>query len=1418
MEFFHPAVRRWFERRFGAPTAVQAEAWPALHAGGHALIAAPTGSGKTLAAFLAALDGLLRRAVDGELRDAVEVVYVSPLKALSNDVQKNLAEPLAGIAAEAAALGLAVPELRTLVRTGDTPAAERAAMGRRPPHVLVTTPESLYILLTSAGGRRLLATARTVIVDEIHVLAGNKRGAHLALSLERLEALCGGKLQRIGLSATQRPVERVARFLIGERRAACAIVDLGHRRDLDLALELPRSPLETVMSMEVWEEVYDRLAELVREHRTTLVFVNTRRLAERVARHLGERLGPGQVAAHHGSLARERRLDAEQRLKRGELRALVATASLELGIDIGTVDLVCQLGSTRTIATFLQRVGRAGHRQDLLPKGRLFPLSVVELVEAAALFDAVERGELEELAPARPALDILAQQIAAEVAAEDWSEDELYALVRRAAPFSTLSRATFDEVVAMLAEGFAGRRGRRGALLHRDRVHGRLRARKGARLVALTNGGAIPDQGEFQVVLDPSGVVVGSVNEDFAVESMSGDVFQLGTASWRVRRLEQGKLLVEDARGTPPSIPFWFGEAPARSAELSRALWRLHRRVAESLGGEAADPGRRAVAAALLAGDLGIPEAAAGPIVEHLAAGLAALGALPDGDTLIAERFFDEAGDQHLVVHAPFGSRLNRAWGLALRKRFCQTFNFELQAAATEDAILLSLGPTHSFELADVFRFVHSSSVRHVLTQALLDAPMFAVRWRWNANRSLALRRFRFGRRVPPRLQRQEAEDLVAVVFPDQLACFENLQGEREIPSHPLVEETLHDCLTEVMDVEGLEALLRRIEAGELRLIARDLTEPSPLAREVLAARPYSFLDDAPLEERRAQAVQARRFLRPEDAAALGALDAAAIARVRAEAWPRAEDAEELHDALLAVGALTAEEGRRAEWTALFAALIADRRATELRSAERCFWVAAERLAEWRALAPASAESPRLELPAALAGPVTAEAAARALVRDRLAIAGPIEVAALAELLGLATEAVAAALAALETEGVAMRGRFSPGASEEQWCDRRLLARIHRATLERLRREIEPVAKSDFVRFLLGWQRLEGASRASGAEGLAAVADLLEGFAAPAGAWESELFAARMAKYEPAWLDTLCLSGRFAWCRLAAPASPRGGPVRSTPIAFVRRENLAAWRALAGRDREEPELGAAARAVALHLERHGASFFGDLVRGGGLLPAQAEAALGELVAAGRVVADGFAGLRALLTPELKRRRGANPIELGGRWSLLPPPEAGARGAAVEIAAAALLRRYGVVFRRLLGGESHLPPWRELVTALRRMEDRGEVRGGRFVDGVSGEQYALPEALAKLRAVRRAPDRGELVALSAADPANLLGTALPGERVAALTGNRLLYRGGEAIAVRAGGGERLLVELDAAAAWQARTALKRSASVRLARSA
>jgi ATP-dependent Lhr-like helicase len=1400
---FHPLVARWFAETLGEPTTAQQRGWEAIGRGCHTLIAAPTGSGKTLAAFLTAIDDLVREGASGPLPDEVRVVYVSPLKALSADIHKNLAEPRRGIRQLAEAAGGEAPRITAAVRTGDTTSSERAAILRRPPHILVTTPESLYLLLTAERSRQLLRTVRTVIVDEIHAVIGTRRGAHLALSLERLQHVAERPLLRIGLSATQKPVEEVARFLVGndEGRGGCAIVDEGHRRALDLALEIPRSPLGAVMEHEVWEEYYDRLTELIREHRTTLVFVNTRRMAERVARHLSERLGGEAVTAHHGSLSKETRLDAEHRLKTGALKALVATASLELGIDIGHVDLVCQIGSPHRIATLLQRVGRAGHTVAGTPKGRVFATSRDDLIECAALLRTVRRGDLDRIVTHDAPLDVLAQQMTAELACREAAEQELFAFVRRAWPYRGLARADFDAVVAMLSEGVATRRGRRSALVHRDEVNQIVRARRGSRMLALTSGGAIPEVADYRVVLEPEDTFVGTLNEDFAIESSAGDVFQLGNASWQITRVSTGTVRVKDAQGAPPTIPFWLGEAPARSDELSRAVSDLRADADAMLQ---TDP------AAWLARETGLAAGAAEQAIDYLRQGRDALSVMPTQDTLVAERFFDESGGMQLVVHAPFGSRINRAWGLALRKRFCRQFNFELQAAANEDALMLSLGPQHSFPLADVFRYLHPATVQEILVQAFLDAPVFATRWRWNTTISLAVPRSRGGSKVAPQLQRMQADDLMAAVFPDAAACLENIPGDRQVPDHPLVSQTIRDCLEEAMDVAGLKALLGRIHRGEIRLIARDTPEPSVFAHEIINARPYAFLDDAPLEERRAHAVQSRRAGGDET---LAMLDAAAIARVVDEARPDWRDADELHDALLTTGFLPADDailGGEA-----FATLANKGRAASVvvSAFGRILVIAAERLPELLAVHPDAVLEPHITAPPARAQTWSRSEAVVELLRGRLAATGPVTAAALAASLGIEEAEADEALLALEAQGVVLRGEFSPevrlkppafarsapagprgslgggGDSTKalEWCERRLLARIHRYTLNRLRAEIAPVSPAEFMRFLFLWQHVAPGSQLIGPEGLRAVVAQLDGIELPARAWEREVLPARVERYDPAMLDMLCMSGDIAWARLSR------GPtqvVGATPIALYLRTSR-------GTGPETPAVvapggagasfGGSAAAVLDHLRARGASFATEVASACGLTDEEVRAALTELVAAGAVSSDGFAGLRTII--------GTRPTTGTGRWFAVP----GDRDPDVEVVAGTVLRRYGVVFRRLLAREPSRVTWRELVQVYRRLEARGEIRGGRFVAGMSGEQYALPDAVERLREIRRTPADDRLVTISAADPLNLTGIVTAGERLRTVAASRIVYLHGVPVSAMEGDMLRVLAPVDAARA-------------------
>ncbi len=1413
---FHPAVTEWFSKHFEQPSEIQAQAWPAIHAGKNTLIAAPTGSGKTLAAFMAAIDHLVQEGLQFPLPDETRVLYVSPLKALSNDIHKNLELPLNGIRDSLLENGYPDVPIRAQVRTGDTPQSVRALMKKYPPHILVTTPESLYILLTSDSGRDMLKTVNSVIVDEIHALAGNKRGAHLTLSLERLSQLCPRPPARIGISATQKPIEDMASYLIGQHDEAkqreCTIVDTGHVRERDLAIEMTGSPLESVMANEAWDEIYRRLEQLVEAHRTTLIFVNTRRLAERAAAALAEKLGEDAVTSHHGSLAKEHRLDAEQRLKAGTLRALVASASLELGIDIGDIDLVCQMGSPRSIATFLQRAGRSGHQLAATPRARLFPLSRDDLVECVAMLDAIRRDELDRIVQPRQPLDVLSQQIVAEVSGREWQEQDLYRVFKSAWPYQNLSEKQFIEIVRMLADGFHTKRGRRGAYLHRDAVNGVLRARRGARLTAITNGGAIPDQFDYDVILQPEGLFIGTLNEDFSFESMPGDIFQLGNLSYRILKIEQGRMYVEDAHGQPPSIPFWIGEAPGRTDELSQAVSRLR----ETLDG-LLEQGQSEALSYLL-NELQLDEVPAAQLLNYMATTKAVLGVIPSQKNIVFERFFDETGDMHFVIHAPFGSRVNKAWGLSLRKRFCRRFNFELQAAANEDNLILSLGPTHSFPLDEPASYLNSNTVEDILVQALLAAPMFPTRWRWVCNTSLAVPRFRAGKKVPAPFQRNDAEDLVALVFPDQLACFENIQGDREVPDHPLVNQVLEDCLHEVMDIDGLKQVLDGIASKQIAVTTRDLPTPSPMAHEILNARPYAFLDDAPAEERRALAVQQRQHMDPQTAADMGKLNPQAIERVRDEAWPDVRNADELHDALNMLGFIAQHEIRPAErerWSQYLAELQTGLRATRmLDTAGRALWVAAERLQALQCVCRDLQMQPPIQ---AIAGneAETSEQALTELIRSRMEGLGPVTAAQLAQPLALDERAIQQALLQLEQEGFVIQGHFSPQASELEWCERGLLARIHRYTLKQLRNEIEPVSAADFMRYLFNWQGLD--EPGEGIATLERVMLQLEGVSVAAASWEEEILPARLQPYFSTQLDELCSSGRLTWLRIKQSGSKenkRKNPaIKTTPVSFVFRHNLPIWSQHLEMD--EADLSSSALKVLQVLRQWGASFFDELQQQTGLLKTQLETALGELVAWGLVNSDQFQGLRALVSPVKRthpqRRRALQqaPLAGGGRWSLLRPVVAPVdKRQRAEQVVQTLLTRYGVIFRKLLEREHGLPPWHELLYVLRRMEARGEIRGGRFVQGFAGEHFALPEAVSLLREVRKQKDSDQLISISGTDPLNLTGIITPGKRMPAQSGYRILYRDGKPVASNQNGELSIDAHIPEQDHWQIKNLLTR----------
>ncbi len=1426
---FHPVIQRWFRSRFDAPTEAQAAGWPAIAQGRHTLIAAPTGSGKTLTAFLTCIDQLARQGMDTGLPDETQVVYVSPLKALSNDIQKNLATPLEEIAALAEETGTPMPQITTAVRTGDTPASERQKLAKLPPHILITTPESLYILLTSESGRRGLKHVRTLILDEIHAVADDKRGAHLALSVERLCQLSEEPITRIGLSATQRPLSEMARFLVGNRHidadgnADCMVVDTGSRRKIDLSVELSEQELGPIATHEIWGETLDAIAGLTEAHAITLVFVNTRRLVERVAHQLSARLGEEAVVAHHGSLSRATRWDAEQKLENGQVRVCVATASLELGIDIGEIDLVCQIGSPRSIGLLVQRVGRSGHTVGGVPKGKLFPLTRDEMLECAALSRALRRGNLDTFVIPSWPLDVMAQQMVAVCAAEDWDEDDLFDLCRRAYPYRDLPRGKYDQVLQSLSQGLAPRQGRNGAHLHRDGINHRVKGRRGARLAALTSGGAIPDNADYDVVADPEGTFVGTINEDFAIESMAGDIFLLGNTPWKVRRVESGRVRVEDAQGNLPTIPFWLGEAPGRTWELSDEITQLRegidRRLDDTRGAEA-----------WVVSEAGVSPEVARQLVAYIIEGKRVLGVVPTVSRVVAERFFDESGGMQLVIHAPFGAAINRAWGMALRKRICRTFDFELQASATDDGLNFSLGPSMAFPLGDVFNYLSPKTVEEVLTQAVFQAPLYGTRWRWNASRFLALLRHSGGKRVPAPLQRMRSDDLLAAVFPAQVQCQDNaMPGDIEPPDHPLVFETTRDCLTEAMSLEGLKNILASIRSGEIEVFAKDTVQPSVFAHQILNAMPYAFLDDAPLEERRARAVSLRRAL-PEDARDLSALDPDAIREETAYAWPAIRDADELHDALLTLGVVPLDELASRTETASRDTLLgwledlalAARALRVAPAAGKVLWLAAEQACLVSAVYPDAPLEGKVSLLSPANGrsvdEIEREDAALHLVRGWAECSGPFTAGEMAELLCLSLSDIETAVVGLENDGLILRGSFRSGVAEEEFCDRRILARIHRATVGRLRREIEPVPQASFMRFLFRWQYAATGWQAAGEGGLLDVIDRLQGFETAAVSWESELLACRVRDYKPELLDRLCTGGEVAWGRFSrgnngtsgSGAGLRAAPLtRSSSISLALRESLD-WLLDPAPESIDGLTGAMGE-IAETLASRGACFQNELIAHTRRLPSDVEEALWTLAANGMATSDSVIPLRARIDGKKHRgradrkstrrsgNRSSDPVRINssyretpqsyrgrsqrrsstGRWSLLEsfdPVEDPVQARAMQ-----LLYRYGVVFPELLARERMAPRWRDLVRVYRRLEARGEIRGGRFVAGFVGEQFALPDVVATLRETHRAPATGALEVVSACDTLNLVGIVTPGERAPSQPGNRVVFRDGVPVA-------------------------------------
>jgi len=1413
LSWAHHITQEWFVSRFGTPTEPQVLGWPNILAGKPTLISAPTGSGKTLAAFLVCIDRLFRRSLEGTLRPTTQVVYVSPLKALSNDIQKNLEEPLREIQQLALDRGYLSMGIRTVVRTGDTLQKERVAMLRNPPHILVTTPESLYILLTSKRSREHLACVETVIVDEIHAVADDKRGAHLALSLERLDALvCGENRlstgafiaglmsppQRIGLSATQNPIELVAEFLTGRApgRAPATIVQIGQKRAMDIAIEVPSDELTSVTSQAMWEEIFDKLAGYTETHRSTLVFVNTRKLVERVSFALAERLGTENVGAHHGSLSRMLRLDAERRLKRGEIKILVATASLELGIDIGNVDLVCQISTTRSIAIALQRVGRAGHWRGAIPKGRLFATTRDDLLEQAALVRKLRNGELDRLEIPPQPMDVLMQQIVAACGAEPWHKKSLYEILRRAYPYRNLTWDQYEEIIAILSNGIESSRGRYGAYLLHDGIHGELHPRRGARMIAISNGGAIPDTALFNVILQPENIQIATLDEHFAVDSSPGDVILLGNTSWRVQRIEAaGQVHVEDAHGAPPSVPFWTGEAPQRTDVLSDGVSELRKRISErsrTISPAWLSPAQPEIVSTTgwLIEECGVSEWGAQQLVSYIVAGRAVLGAVPSKSTIIAERFFDEGGGMQLILHAPFGGRINKAWGLALRKRFCRGFNFELQAAATDNGINISLAEQHSFPLSDVFQFLTEVTTKTLLEQASLAAPVFKTRWRWAAGRSLQLLRNSKGKRIAPQVQRTRSEDLLASVFPQAAACFENIEGDIQIPDHPLVKEVMQDVLQEAMDLDGLLTVLRGIQDGSIECLAVDTPVPSQFAHELINANPYAFLDEAGLEERRARAVTLNREIPASVLEQPGRVDPAAIQMVRSQCWPDIRDQHELHDLLMSVVLLPlslVDEERSRHWPDLFERLVYGGRAQTLAHNGTESWIAAERVESVNALYANTATSAVLR-----------EGALRKCVQGWIQILGPVTANRFSKYFSLDPRLVLQEFLSLENQGLLMRGNFETGSADDEleteWCERRILQRIHKLTIGARRRQVEPVSPARFMHWLLGWQHLAPQTRVSGEDGLLESITKLEGFEAPAVEWERSILPSRVANYDPRWLDQLCLSGVVGWGRVSPhPAFHEGNgsgpqrviPTNAAPITFYLRDS-AAWLDQALREHavDETKLVQALTPNALkiweHQKRRGACFAEEIERSLGLSSIEVQYALWELASAGLAAADGFDQLRSMIDPDRRRAAYSSYRKVrsaAGRWSLFrgnaPTPEDAIEQArfndiAIESSARMLLNRYGVVFRDLLALESNIPRWGTLLRMLRRLEDRGEVRGGRFVSGFGGEQFALPEVLESLRSTKNQELKDELI-IAGADPVNLIGILIPGERTHAVPG-------------------------------------------------
>ena len=1410
LDGFHFLVREWFERRFGQPSRAQELGWPAIGAGTDVLLCAPTGSGKTLAAFMWSINRLVSEAESGALRDEVSVLYVSPLKALANDIRLNLEEPLEGVRAAAVEHKLELAPIRAGLRTGDTAAHERGAMLRRPPHILVTTPESLFILLTSPRFREKLRAVRYVIVDELHALAGNKRGAHLAITLERLERMVRNfgapRPTRIGLSATLNPIENLASFLAGaeivghERRPRpFRIIRADDRpRAIDLKVLAPGPELGPLATHRHWEAAYDRIAELVREHRTTLVFTLSRRLAERVALNLQKRLGADAVMAHHGSLGRAERFDAEQRLKRGELKALVATSSLELGIDVGAVDLVCQIDSPKSISAAIQRIGRSGHALGATPKGRLFALTIDDLIECAAAVHAIRSGLLDAVEIPSECMDVAAQQIVA-IAAEDNEirESDLLNLLRGAHSFAKLDASELRRLLEELAAEIGGGSVRAHPKIFYDRTGRRVRARRGARLAAITSGGTIPESGNYDVVIESQNRKIGDIEEDFAQESSRGDVFALGSMPWQIQRISRGRLMVEPAPGMAPTLPFWLNEGAGRTAALSSEVCKLRREIAARFDESAPDAQS---AARWLEEECALDESGAVQAVAYVRRGLAALGAIPDEHTIVAERFFDGLGGTQIVIHAPLGMRVNRAFGLALRKRLCQSFDFEIQASAIDDGVLLALNARHSFALESIFTMINSRTVRDVLTQALLDAPMFETRFRHVATRALSVLRNLRGRKVPAWIQRLRAQDLMIALFPGQQACFENRPARVAIPDHFIVRETLRECLEESTDLKSLMRLMEGIENGTVRTLAVDSIAPSVFAHRLLLAWDYAFLDDGERANRRSRAVTMNRGMaedvfRSEDLSQMLAAEAVALTTAEATRTApsrRARDRDELYEVIRAHGALAPyqiDERVTGDAIAMLAELELEGRLVRANYGAN----ASQKLIAAEDAALFAAAYPNLVFARTVADSgqeFSREAAHEELVRRALKTSGPITTSELAERLELPPADIERSLAALEASGEVFRGRFT-SARDEQWCERGNLEKIHRLTLARLRAEIEPCEDHEFAAFRLRWFHIGGTDLAPGTEGVAAVLDQFEGSAFSPDLWENAILPARITGYRGDLLDQLCVGGQFVWAALPDEQGEDAIPAR---VAFFDRRHRVPWSV----PDERTALDSKEERVWQALVEGGAQYLDQLADRAAMSERDALKALWRLAALGRATNDSFTPLRLLSeSAEARRAVGAPEAQsltkrdanlrarlkssLAGRWSKISAPRGSSQAQAEDTPrehAMKLLQRNGILTREMLALESIPVLWSDLLFTLRRLEYGGTIRRGYFVRALSGEQYALPEALEMLRTSRAANVAREApIALSAADPANPYGAILPAVGISRDAENVIVLRGG-----------------------------------------